>query len=348
MIFTFCRPANPPCINLSTNVIPWKPKDEAIKYLGVHLDRRLSWKYHINNKLKLTYSRLAKLYPLLNKKTSLKLQNCMLLYTSLLRPLLLYACPVWGGAAISEIKYIQSFQNKVLRISLNSPWFVRNSQLHRETGIDTVKQFIHSQDDSMEISQNLASVAQTTTCTAAMIAIEPSSSFVPISLQRDVIDVHRSGEIRNMQGKMSQVLFKRAASCFNMMYNDVIMSLHVDVESDLQLQESEQRGPSLTQLGEAWTIRNIDSQRSTATEMRFVRRTAGYTRMDHIKNFDIMKEMQIEPITEYLQKYRQNWRSHVIRIPRPRIPRQILNYHPVGKRSLGRPFKRWQETVTGH
>ncbi|KAJ4441160.1 hypothetical protein ANN_11011 [Periplaneta americana] len=31
----------------------------------------------------------------------------------------------------------------------------------------------------------------------AMIAIETSSSFVPISLQRDVIDVHRSGEIRN-------------------------------------------------------------------------------------------------------------------------------------------------------
>ncbi|KAJ4428510.1 hypothetical protein ANN_24552 [Periplaneta americana] len=30
-----------------------------------------------------------------------------------------------------------------------------------------------------------------------MIAIEPSSSFVPISLQRDVIVVHRSGEIRN-------------------------------------------------------------------------------------------------------------------------------------------------------
>ncbi|KAJ4432178.1 hypothetical protein ANN_20794 [Periplaneta americana] len=44
----------------------------------------------------------------------------------------------------------------------------------------------------MEISQNLASVAQTITCTAAMTAIEASSSFVPISLQRDVIVVHRS------------------------------------------------------------------------------------------------------------------------------------------------------------
>ncbi|KAJ4429655.1 hypothetical protein ANN_21856 [Periplaneta americana] len=75
---------------------------------------------------------------------------------------------------------------------------------------------------------------------------------------------------------------------------------------------------------EAWTIRNIDSQRLTAAEMRFMRRTAGYTRMDHINNLDIMKELQIGPITEYLQKYRQNWRSHVIRMLRSRIPRQEI------------------------
>ncbi|KAJ4435151.1 hypothetical protein ANN_23727 [Periplaneta americana] len=44
---------------------------------------------------------------------------------------------------------------------------------------------------------SLQSVAQTTTYTVAMTAIHPSSSFVPISLQHDVIVVHRSGEIRN-------------------------------------------------------------------------------------------------------------------------------------------------------
>ncbi|KAJ4442544.1 hypothetical protein ANN_04131 [Periplaneta americana] len=52
---------------------------------------------------------------------------------------------------------------------------------------------ISYKDNNTEISQNLASVAQTTTCTAAMTAIETSSSFVSISLQRDVIVVHRSG-----------------------------------------------------------------------------------------------------------------------------------------------------------
>ncbi|KAJ4434153.1 hypothetical protein ANN_16473 [Periplaneta americana] len=52
-------------------------------------------------------------------------------------------------------------------------------------------------DGSTEISQNFASVAQTTTCTIAMTAINPSRRFVPNSLQRDVIVVHRTGEIRN-------------------------------------------------------------------------------------------------------------------------------------------------------
>ncbi|KAJ4451198.1 hypothetical protein ANN_02658 [Periplaneta americana] len=62
---------------------------------------------------------------------------------------------------------------------------------------------------STEISQNLASVAQTTTCTAAMIAIEPSSSFVAISLQRDVIVVQRSGllnKIRRIQLFKNKIL----------------------------------------------------------------------------------------------------------------------------------------------
>ncbi|KAJ4433626.1 hypothetical protein ANN_15936 [Periplaneta americana] len=43
-----------------------------------------------------------------------------------------------------------------------------------------------------------------TTCTAGMIVIEPSSSFVPIPLQHDVIDVHRSADavftVHNLYG----------------------------------------------------------------------------------------------------------------------------------------------------
>ncbi|KAJ4451677.1 hypothetical protein ANN_03147 [Periplaneta americana] len=51
---------------------------------------------------------------------------------------------------------------------------------------------------------SLQSVAQTTTYRVAMTAIDPSSSFVPISLHRDVIVVHRSGDIRNTPSRCRQ------------------------------------------------------------------------------------------------------------------------------------------------
>ena len=106
--------------------------------------------------------------------------------------------------------------------------------------------------------------------------------------------------------------------------------------------------PVLMYGSEAWTIRQSDQHRITANEMKFLRRTAGYTKLDKKKNIDIMKELKIDPLLEKIQNYRQNWRSHVLRMPASRIPRQILNYRPQGRRLLGRPMKRWNETVTGH
>lgn len=142
MIFTLRRPTIAQTITLKDISIPWKRNDECVKYLGVYLDRRLTWKYHINSKVNLAYSRLRHLYPLLNRKSSLRFQCGSLIYKSLLRPLLTYACPVWGGATPSTIRRLQTFQNKVLRIILNAPWFIRTTQLHRELGFNTIPQHI--------------------------------------------------------------------------------------------------------------------------------------------------------------------------------------------------------------
>jgi hypothetical protein len=40
--------------------------------------------------------------------------------------------------------------------------------------------------------------------------------------------------------------------------------------------------------------------------------------------------------------------EHTERMDSNRIPNNLLNYRPHGRRSLGRPLKRWNETVTGH
>jgi hypothetical protein len=94
---------------------------------------------------------------------------------------------------------------------------------------------------------------------------------------------------------------------------------------------------------EGWTIRKSDESRITACEMKFMRRTAGYTKGDLKRNEEVLKELRVEPILDYICRYQNNWRGHVNRMSRTRIPKAIVYYQPRVKRSLGRPVKRWHE-----
>lgn len=141
-IFTLRRPRNPNNIIIDNEEVAWNPTDGAIKYLGIYLDRRLTWNYHVNKKLNEAYARLSMLYPLINRKSALKTKCTILIYQSILRPLMTYGCVIWGTTSKTNLKKVQTFQNKILRISVNAPWYVRNSQIHRELGISPVEDFI--------------------------------------------------------------------------------------------------------------------------------------------------------------------------------------------------------------
>jgi hypothetical protein len=67
--------------------------------------------------------------------------------------------------------------------------------------------------------------------------------------------------------------------------------------------------PTLVSGSEAWTVKKQDEKRLEAAEMRFMRRTAGYTILDKKRNEHILEELQVEPITTYLQQYRAQWKS---------------------------------------
>jgi hypothetical protein len=41
----------------------------------------------------------------------------------------------------------------------------------------------------------------------------------------------------------------------------------------------------------------------------------------------------------------ENWKEHVDSMSSDRIPKMILKYQPKGKRNLGRPLKRWKDSV---
>jgi hypothetical protein len=69
---------------------------------------------------------------------------------------------------------------------------------------------------------------------------------------------------------------------------------------------------------ETWTIKARDARRITAAEMKYMRRTAGYTWTDYKTNTQIAKELKITQILDKLLEYKSNWIQHVNRIPRNR------------------------------
>ena len=63
--------------------------------------------------------------------------------------------------------------------------------------------------------------------------------------------------------------------------------------------------PVLLYGSETWTSKASDARRITAAEMKYMRRTAGYTWTDYKTNAQIAKEFKITQILDKLLEYRR-------------------------------------------
>ena len=93
---------------------------------------------------------------------------------------------------------------------------------------------------------------------------------------------------------------------------------------------------------ENWTVTALQRRRIEAAEMKLLRPLAGYNHYDHKTNDYIRCEIRITGILDKIDEYRRNWLSHLQRIPKNRIPLKSYNYRPQGRRTIGRPKKRWR------
>uniref|UniRef100_A0A2S2PH29 Putative RNA-directed DNA polymerase n=1 Tax=Schizaphis graminum TaxID=13262 RepID=A0A2S2PH29_SCHGA len=130
--FTF-SPKNIPPVYLNDKIIPM---GTSVKYLGLHLDKRLTWATHIKLKRKSLNLRLHKVRQLLRSKISL--ENKMLIYKQLIRPAMTYGIQLWGSTKMSNLKIFQSFQSINLRLLTNAPWYVSNRSLHHDLNVPTI------------------------------------------------------------------------------------------------------------------------------------------------------------------------------------------------------------------
>jgi len=96
---------------------------------------------------------------------------------------------------------------------------------------------------------------------------------------------------------------------------------------------------------ENWTLTTLQRRRIEAAEMKLLRPLSGHTLYDHKTNDYICRELRITGILDKIDECRRNWLSHLQRMPQNRIPLKTYPCRPQGRRTIGRPKKRWREQL---
>ena len=103
-----------------------------IKYLGIILDPKLTWKHHIFELRKKLNKSIGIIYKM---KNLAPLRVLLSLYYALFHSHLNYGICVWGNAPEQELKHIFLSQKKVIRIITNSDYLANTDPLFKKTGI---------------------------------------------------------------------------------------------------------------------------------------------------------------------------------------------------------------------
>ena len=137
----------------------WVPKSEGtVKYLGLHLDSKLTWREHVTKKRKQPDLKTREINWLIGKNSPLSLENKLLIYKTVLKPIWTYGIAIWGCASKSNVSVIQRYQSKLLRTITNAPWYVTNQTLHSDLRIPYVhsvlQDYIHKHQWALEVHSN--------------------------------------------------------------------------------------------------------------------------------------------------------------------------------------------------
>jgi len=82
--------------------------------------------------------------------------------------------------------------------------------------------------------------------------------------------------------------------------------------------------------------------------MDFWRRSARISRKDKIKNNVIKKKMKVtRSLLGYIKTKQLQWYGHVQRMEEGRLPKEVLEWRPSGRRKRGRPKLTWAEGIRG-
>ena len=121
-----------PCPPLYLNNIQI-PVVGIVKYLGLYVDKRLTWNPHTWLKRKQVYACYWMLIRLLEAKSHLTLSNK-------LKPTWTYELKLRGSTEPSNLSHIQTLISKILRKIANAPFYVYNLSLYNDLWVPFIKE----------------------------------------------------------------------------------------------------------------------------------------------------------------------------------------------------------------
>jgi len=83
--------------------------------------------------------KLRKRYSINGRQSQLWLENKLLVYKAILKPICTDGVQLWGSASNCNIEILERFQSKVLRIITDVPWYVQNAVIKRDLKVLSVR-----------------------------------------------------------------------------------------------------------------------------------------------------------------------------------------------------------------
>ncbi|KAJ9582881.1 hypothetical protein L9F63_022777, partial [Diploptera punctata] len=100
---------------------------------------------------------------------------------------------------------------------------------------------------------------------------------------------------------------------------------------------------------ETWVLKEADKLRLLTFERKIFRRVLGPVKENGNwrlrRNDELYLKNNKENIVSFIKSKRLQWFGHTLRMPKGRLPNDILNWKPQGTRPRGRPKDRWEDDV---
>ena len=103
--------------------------------------------------------------------------------------------------------------------------------------------------------------------------------------------------------------------------------------------------PTLCYQCQTWALTSSNERKIVTTEMKCLRRAAGVSRKDRIRNQEIRRMLGIKPVLHVIKEQQIKWFAHLTRMPWYYLPQRATLKRYNGYRARGRPHKRWSDGI---